>query len=595
MARNTFRQDEELQETLNITTVIRLFSYLKPYKMEVVKVMALMAVVVTVSLVSPLLMRKAINDFIANANLRGLAILGLVMTGIYAASMICSRYRIMTMSVVSSKILMKIRQDLFNHIQKLSFTFFDSRPVGKILARIMGDVNSLGELFTNSVTNLIPEAVMLIAVVTIMMWLNWQLGLMALIMLPFLSIAIFIIRTASRKRWQDFRKKRSNLSAYVHEDYSGIRVVQSFARENKTEGIFAELSHSVANAFISAIKVANTFGMTAELCWGIGTVIVFWYGTRLLIAGEILIGDLVAFTGYIGMFWQPIMNLTNFYNNLITNLAGAERIFEIMDIEPDIVNSPDAVELPPIKGEVVFEHVTFAYEGDEYVLKDINFRIKPGETIALVGHTGSGKTTIVNLISRFYDTIHGRVLIDGYDVRDVTLESLRSQMGVMTQDTFMFSGSIMDNIRYGRLDATDEEVIAAAKAVKAHDFIMKLDKGYQTDANERGARLSAGQRQLIALARALLADPKILILDEATSSIDTQTEILVQEALNTLFKGRTSFVIAHRLSTIRNADRIFVIDDGEIKEVGNHRQLLAQKGLYYQLYMAQYRFLGAGA
>lgn len=595
MARNTFRQDEQLQETLNIKTVIRLFSYLKPYKKEVVKVMALMAVVVTVSLVSPLLMRMAINDFIANANLPGLAVLGLVMTGIYAASMLCSRYRIMIMSVVSSKILMRIRQDLFNHIQKLSFSFFDSRPAGKILARIMGDVNSLGELFTNSVTNLIPEAVMLVAVVTIMLWLNWKLGLVSLIMLPFLSVAVFIIRTVSRKRWQDFRKKRSNLSAYVHEDYSGIRVVQSFARERKTEGIFAGLSHSVANAFIAATKVASTFGMTAELCWGIGTVIVFWYGTRLLIAGEILIGDLVAFTGYIGMFWQPIMNLTNFYNNLITNLSGAERIFEIMDIKPDIVNRPGAVDLPPIKGEVIFDHVTFAYECDNYVLKDINFHIKPGETIALVGHTGSGKTTIVNLISRFYDVTHGRVLIDGYDVRDVTLESLRRQMGIMTQDTFMFSGSIMDNIRYGRLDATDEEVIAAAKAVKAHDFIVKLDKGYHTDANERGTRLSAGQRQLIALARALLADPRILILDEATASIDTQTEMLVQEALQTIFKGRTSFVIAHRLSTIRNADRIFVVDDGQIKEVGNHNQLLAKKGLYYQLYMAQYRFLGAGA
>ena len=595
MARNTYREDEKLRETVNIKTVLRPFSYLQPYKKEVAKTLFLIAVVIVVSLANPLLLRLAINDYIANKNMLGLAVLGAVMTGINLASTLCSRFRILTMSVVSGKILLRIRQDLFQHIQKLSFTFFDSRPAGKILARIMGDVNSLGELFSTSVTNLIPETVMLVAVAVIMLLLNWKLGLMALVMLPLLSVLLIFIRTASRKRWQAFRKKRSNLSAFVHEDYSGIRVVQSFAREPKTEKIFFRLSKELAQSFIEATKYSNAFWAVVAVCWGVGSAIVFWYGSRLLIAGEILIGDLVAFTGYIGMFWQPVMNISGFYNNLVTNLTGAERIFEIMDISPDIVNKPGAKEMPLIAGEVEFKDVSFAYEKNNYVLKNMSFHVRPGETIALVGPTGSGKTTIVSLISRFYDVSQGSVLIDGFDVRDVTLESLRAQMGIMTQDTFMFSGSIKDNIRYGKLTASDEEVMAAAKAVNAHDFIITLPDGYDTDVNERGARLSVGQRQLIALARALLADPRILILDEATSSIDTQTELMVQKGINILLKGRTAFVIAHRLSTIRNADRILVIDNGKIKETGSHSRLLAQKGLYYQLYMAQYKYLSEGA
>lgn len=595
MARNTYREDEKLRETVNIKTVLRLFSYLQPYKKEVAKTLFLIAVVIVVSLANPLLLRLAINDYIANKNMLGLAVLGAVMTGINLASTLCSRFRILTMSVVSGKILLRIRQDLFQHIQKLSFTFFDSRPAGKILARIMGDVNSLGELFSTSVTNLIPETVMLVAVAVIMLLLNWKLGLMALVMLPLLSVLLIFIRTASRKRWQAFRKKRSNLSAFVHEDYSGIRVVQSFAREPKTEKIFFRLSKELAQSFIEATKYSNAFWAVVAVCWGVGSAIVFWYGSRLLIAGEILIGDLVAFTGYIGMFWQPVMNISGFYNNLVTNLTGAERIFEIMDISPDIVNKPGAKEMPLIAGEVEFKDVSFAYEKNNYVLKNMSFHVRPGETIALVGPTGSGKTTIVSLISRFYDVSQGSVLIDGFDVRDVTLESLRAQMGIMTQDTFMFSGSIKDNIRYGKPEAGDEEVMAAAKAVNAHDFIITLPDGYDTDVNERGARLSVGQRQLIALARALLADPRILILDEATSSIDTQTELMVQKGINILLKGRTAFVIAHRLSTIRNADRILVIDNGKIKETGSHSRLLAQKGLYYQLYMAQYKYLSEGA
>jgi len=331
------------------------------------------------------------------------------------------------------------------------------------------------------------------------------------------------------------------------------------------------------------------------MSWGVGTVIVYWYGMKLIGSQTISVGMLVAFTGYASMFWQPIMNISNFYNSLVTNIAGAERIFEIMDIEPEIKDGADAVPMPRIKGNVSFKNVTFGYDENHPVLKNVSFDVKAGETIALVGPTGMGKTTIVNLISRFYEAQEGIVSIDGYDVRKVTIESLRSQMGVMMQDTFLFSGTIKDNIRYGKLDATDEEIITAAKAVKAHDFIIKMEQGYETPVNERGSRLSAGQRQLIAFARALLANPRILILDEATASIDTHTERLIQQGIRNLLAGRTSFVIAHRLSTIQNADRIMVIDNGCIREMGTHEQLLKNKDLYYELYMAQFRFLEENA
>ncbi|SHK18266.1 ATP-binding cassette, subfamily B [Anaerobranca californiensis DSM 14826] len=595
MGKNTFKEDEKLKETLNLKIIFRLFEYIKPYKLQVVITLILMGIVIAVSLANPLLMRLAINRHIAEGDISGLIRIGIVMALINFLAMYAARYRIMIMAKVSSKILLKIRQELFAHIQKLSFSFFDNRPVGKILARIIGDVDSLGDLFTNSVTSLIPDAITLVAVMAIMLYMNWQLGLLAIIMLPILALALFYIQIYGRKRWQDYRKKRSNLSAFLHEDYSGIKVIQSFNRQSKTERVFSDLAKKLTDSFISAVRLSDAFWPVVELSWGIGSIIVFWYGVRLLNTGTIQVGDLVAFTGYIGMFWRPIMNLSNFYNLLITNLAGAERIFEIMDIIPDIVDTQNAKELPQIIGEVEFKNVSFAYEDGEVVLKNVSFKVQPGETIALVGHTGAGKTTIVNLLTRFYDITEGEILVDGYNIKDVTIESLRSQMGIMSQDTFMFSGSIKENIRYGKLDATDEQVINAAKAVQAHDFITKLENGYDTDVNERGSRLSVGQRQLIALARALLANPRILILDEATSSIDTQTEKKVQLGLNTLLAGRTSFVIAHRLSTIRNAHRIMVIDDGQIKEIGNHQQLLAKKGIYYKLYTAQYKFLHEGA
>ena len=588
---NNFREDEKMEEKINMRTLKRLFAYLKAYKAKVALTLFFIAVALSVELFNPYLLKLTIDNFVENGNKSGILLIGLCVIAANLVAMLCVRMRTITMAKVTNKVLLDIRQQLYSHIQKLSFAFFDSRPVGKILARIIGDVNSLNDLFTNSVTTLIPEVIKVLAVLVIMFFLNFRLAIAALITLPIVAIILVTISTLNHKRWQIHRKKNSNMNAFMHEDFSGMRVVQSFAAENKTNGTFGELVTDLRRAFIKAVRVADFYWPSVEMSWGIGTIVTFSVGINLINTNSISLGDLVAFTGYIGMFWQPIMNISQFYNQLVTNMTGAERIFEILDIEPDIRDAVGCSELPELKGEVEFRNVTFSYDESKKVLEDVSFSVKPGETIALVGPTGVGKTTIINLISRFYETQIGEVLLDGYDVKNVSLHSLRSQLGIMLQDTFMFSGTILENIRYGRLDATDEEVEEAAKAVCAHEFITKFEKGYDTDVNERGTRLSAGQRQLIAFARVLLADPKILILDEATASIDTNTERQVQEGIARLLSGRTSFVIAHRLSTIQKADRIMVIEKGRISQCGNHDQLMQQEGLYRNLFMAQFKFL----
>ncbi len=588
---NNFKEDEELQESLNISLIRRLAAYLKPYTGAVIKTLLLMAVAITVELFNPYFLKIGIDRFIAQGDWQNLFLLGGVMVLANAVSMLCSRFRTLTMGKVSNSILLTIRQQLYGHIQKLSFSFFDNRPAGKILARIIGDVNSLNDLFTNGVTSLVPEFIKIASVVVIMMVMNYRLGLVALATLPLMIVVFSFISISSRKRWQLNRKKSSNLNAFTHEDFSGIRVVQSFAAENETSSIFLKLCNEWKDAFISAIRMNDFFWPTVEMSWGVGTILVFWFGASLIQTGSITPGLLVAFTSYVSMFWQPIMNISNFYNQLVTNMSGAERIFEILDIDPDIKDRSGSTPMPKIKGEVSFRNVTFGYDEGQKVLEDVSFDVSAGQTIALVGSTGAGKTTIVNLISRFYEVMDGEVLIDGHNLNNVTLESLRGQIGLMPQDTFLFATTIKENIRYGKLDATDEEVIEAAKAVSAHEFIMKFEKGYDTDVNERGTRLSAGQRQLIAFARTLLANPRILILDEATASIDTHTERLVQQGIRKLLKGRTSFVIAHRLSTIRNADLIMVVEDGGIVESGTHEELIRLQGQYYNLYTSQFKFL----
>ena len=590
MSVNSSREDEYQKEVLKKDTLIRLFRYLLSYKKQIILVLFIMAGTITISLIAPLMMEYAINVCVAQEDKEGLLWLGAGAVVLFLLFLVGTKIRMWIMAEVSNHVLLRIREELYVHIQALGFAFFDSRPTGKILARIIGDVNSLKDVLSDSVTKLIPDLLTVICVAVIMVIKNYRLAMAALLTLPILAVGMFLIETTVHRRWQIFRKKTSNLNAYVHEDLSGIRVIQSFAAEPETKSVFYDLVGQHNKAFIDAVVVADGFGPLVEISWGLGGFLLYFIGIKIVGVENIGIGTFLAFSTYIAMFWSPIRNLANFYNKLITNISAAERIFDIIDTEAEIKDQIGAEQLPELKGEVVFENVSFSYsdEPDRMILEEVNVTVKPGETIALVGPTGAGKTTIVNLISRFYETTKGSILIDGYDIKNVTIHSLRSQMGIMTQDNFLFSGTIRENIRYGRLEASDEDVIEAAKAVNAHEFIMKTEKGYDTVVSERGAGLSSGQRQLLAFARTMVSKPGILILDEATSSIDTHTELLVQKGIDVLLRGRTSFIIAHRLSTIRKADRIFVIDQGNIMEAGTHEELMKQKGAYYKLHQSQF-------
>lgn len=593
MAVNTYREDEVQKEVLKKDTMIRLFRYLLAYKKTIIIVLVIMVLVIAISLLNPLMIERAIDVHVANHDMESLiklVALALILNLLYILGV---KKRMMLMADVSNKAVLTIREQLYVHIQSLSFHFFDSRPAGKILARIISDVNSLKEVMADSVTTLIPDFLMIGGVLIIMFVKNWKLAMAAILTLPIMGTGMYVIQTFGHRRWQIYRKKNSNLTAFIHENLSGIRIVQSFAAEKETEETMDGLLKEHRDAYMSAVRIADFFGPLADFSWALGGFLLYFIGIRVMGAGNVEVGTFLAFSSYLGMFWQPIRNLANFYNKLVTNISGAERVFDIMDTPPEIKDADQAQELPKIKGEVRFDQVTFAYEDEpeKEILHEVSFTAKPGETIALVGPTGAGKTTIVNLICRFYDIKGGRILIDGVDIQDVTINSLRKQMGIMTQDNFLFSGTIMDNIRYGNLTASDDEVIAAAKAVNAHDFIMNMEEGYHTRIKERGAGLSIGQRQLLAFARTMVSKPGILILDEATSSIDTHTERLVQKGIDNLLSGRTSFVIAHRLSTIKKADRIFVIDQGTILEEGTHAQLMDKRGAYFELYQAQFKNL----
>lgn len=587
MSFNSYKEDEQVSSVSKSATLLRLFSYLLAYKKEIVLVLLIMAFCVMVSLINPLLLEEAVDTYIAVGDMAGLIRLILFALTLNILMVGGIKLRMYIMAKVCNSILVTIRQELYTHIQTLDLQFFDSRPTGKILARIIGDINSLKDVLNNFVTTLIPDFTTVVAVAVIMFVKNPVLAAASLCSLPLMMACIWLIQVYSHKKWQDFRRKSSNLNAFIHEDMSGMRIIQSFGAQEETISTFDELLAEHRGSFVRAVRLNDAMGSAIDFSWGIGIAALYFVGVRILGIGTVSIGTFIAFGSYIGMFWNPIMNLSNFYNQIITNIAAAERIFEIMDTEPAITDDTKVTEIPPIRGAVSFEHVSFSYDGLTKVLNDVSFSIKPGETIALVGPTGAGKTTIVNLISRFYDIQEGIIRIDGYDVKTVTIESLRSQMGIMTQDNFLFTGTIRDNIRYGKLDATEEEIIEAAKAVHAHDFICQLEKGYDTVLTERGGGLSVGQKQLLAFARTMVSKPNILILDEATSSIDTHTELLVQEGIDALLKGRTSFVIAHRLSTIQKADRIFVIDHGGIVEQGTVTELLEKKGAYYRLHTAQ--------
>ena len=590
--RNTYGVDEKLEKEFDASHLKRSLIYVKKYAWQLILALMLAFGSTVVLLIGPKIVSAAIDEGMTEGgsrygDLNYLFTLAAIYLGCMLVSAILTGIRSYIVTKVGQYIVLDIRKDLFHHLQKLPFSYYDSRPQGKILVRVTTYVASVSDLLSNGIVNAIIDVVTLIIILVFMLTTSVDLTLPVLCGLPILLLVLFIIKPAQRKSHQVMSNKRSNLTAYTCENIEGVRVTEMFDREEKNQEVYRKLTNEDSNAWIRTIRISAIIPLATEniTCWaqmGVYVLAFFLFGVE-----GIGVGVIIAMASYASRFWAPISNLATIYSTLVTNMAYLERIFETMDTPVDIDDKPDAVELPPIKGEVEFKNVAFGYDPTIKVLKDVSFKVKAGQSIALVGPTGAGKSTIVNLISRFYDIDGGSVTIDGYSVGDVTLASLRGQMGIMLQDPFIFSGTVEENIRYGNLNATEEQIIAAAKAVRAHDFIMGMENGYQTKVRERGSGLSQGQKQLISLARTLVSNPRILVLDEATSSVDAKTEQLLQAAVDKLMEGRTSFIVAHRLSTIQHCDCIMFIADGGIAEFGTHDELLAKKGRYYELYTAQ--------
>lgn len=586
MARNKFDIDESLESPFNIQHLKRSFIYIKKYKKKMILALIYSLLSVIFALFGPQIMKEALDVAVVNKDVPYLILLSALLIVAIGLSILFNVLRSRITAVVGQNIIYDIRQDLFEHLQKLPFSYYDNRPHGKILVRVVQYVNNVSDMLSNGIINFFLEICNLIFVTVFMFITDARLALVIIAGLPVLIVIVGAIMPKQRRAWQNFSNKNSNMNAYLHESILGSSVTQIFTREKLNADIGYTQFHNCRRSFLKAVFVSNWVWYSVEMISAIVNASVYGAGI-LLIRPMATFGTIIAMGDYSWRFWRPITNLANLYNNLINTIAYLERIFETIDEPILIEDAPDAKALPSIRGNVEFKDVVFEYEPGHPILNHMSFQVKAGESIALVGPTGAGKTTVINLISRFYDISSGQILIDGHDISKATLHSLRSQMGVMLQDSFVFSGDIQENIRYGKLDATDEEVVAAAKTVKADEFIREMEHGYKTEVNERGSRLSQGQKQLISFARTLIADPKILILDEATSSIDTKTERLMQEGLNELLKGRTSFIIAHRLSTIQHCDRIMYVDEGIIQECGSHDELMAKKGKYYELCMAQ--------
>lgn len=588
MARNRYDVDEVLETPFDFAHLKRSFVYIKKYKGKMITALMLSVFAAISGLLGPLITQYALDNTIPQKNMGQLVLLTLAFVGTIAVSITFSTIRSRIMTVVGQDIIFDIRTDLFKHLQELPFEYYDNRPHGKILIRVVNYVNSVSDMLSNGIINVILECLNMLFIMIFMFFVNVKLSLVVLSGLPIFAVIMMMIKKRQRKAWQDVSNKSSNLNAYLQENITGARVTQIFTREEENAQIFDKLSEKYRKSWINAVKYSNLVWPATDNVSTLVRAAIFVVGLLVLTPAAVSLGTIVAMTSYASSFWQPIMNLSNIFNNFINNIAYLERIFETLDEPATIADKPNAQDIGDITGEVKFDDVTFSYEQGKTVLEHISFDVKPGESVALVGPTGAGKSTVVSLLSRFYDLDSGIITIDGKDISQATLHSLRSQMGIMLQDSFIFSGTIYDNIRYGRLDATEEEIREAAKIVCADEFISEMKDGYMTEVNERGSKLSGGQKQLISFARTLLSDPKILVLDEATSSIDARTEKLLQQGLQRLLVGRTSFIIAHRLSTIKNCDKIMYIDNKGIAECGTHDQLIAKKGEYYKLYTAQH-------
>lgn len=587
--------DQAVEKPFNWKQMSRLLFYLNPYAKTLLPgAMIAMFITTLIRLAVPILIGKVVIDVaIENRDITLLTYLVILISVLYLISYIGNYFRIKWVNILGQNIIHDLRKQLFSHVQRLSHNFFDKRSAGSILVRILNDVNSLQELFTNGIINLLMDVFMLIGIIIILFALSPQLALAVLVILPIMFYISTKLRRNIRRTWQDVRVQKSRLNSHLNESMQGIRITQSFSQEIENTEYFNGVNQDNFETERIAMKKSAYFGPFVEMSNAIGTVILISFGAHLIINGTIEIGTFVSFAFFLGMFWEPISRLGQIYNQLLVAMASSERIFEFLDEQPNVEEKSDAKEFTDMKGHIEFDHVEFSYDDDRVALHEISLEMKVGQTVALVGHTGSGKSTISNLISRFYDPTKGSIRIDGNDLKDMKVGNLRDNISVVLQDTFIFSGTIMENIRFGRPTATDEEVMEAAKTVGANDFILRLVNGYQTEVEERGNILSAGERQLLSFARALLANPRILILDEATASIDTETEVRIQIALKKLLHGRTAIMIAHRLSTIREADNIIVLEHGRILEQGNHQELMQKRGEYFGLVKSQFEMLDA--
>ena len=600
MARNKFDVDETLESPFDLRHLKRAFAYIGKHKYKMLLALVLSCLASVTSLFIPKITQWVLDDAVPHKDVAMLWRMAALFVGIILISIVFTVIRSRIMAHVSQEIIYDIRKDLFAHLQRLPFSYYDSRPAGKILVRVINYVNSVSDILSNGIINIILEIINLIFIAVFMYATNATLATIVVAGLPVFAAVIWYLKPRQRRAWQAQSNKNSNYNAYLAESIDGVKVSQLFTRQEENLSIMKRLATACRAAWMKAIYISNSVWLSSEMITQVVFTLLYIAGVYWMGGAMVSFGVILAMGQYVGRFWQPITNLANIYNNFVNNLAYLERIFETMD-EPVVVDDKEnAAQLPDITGEVDFRDVTFGYEESTTVLEHLNLHVRAGESVALVGPTGAGKSTVVNLLCRFYNLNGGTITLKGadgkeYDITDVTLHSLRTQLGIMLQDSFIFSGTILDNIRYGRLDATEEEVREAAKIVRADEFISEMPCGYNTTVNERGNRLSQGQKQLVSFARTLLSDPRILILDEATSSIDTKTEKLLQEGIQAMLKNRTSFIIAHRLSTIKNCDRILYISNKGILEAGSHDELMAKHGAYYELYTAQARDQGMPA
>lgn len=568
----------------------RMLGYITNQKKESIQLVAAIIASTLINLLPPYMYSLAIDNYIKQLDTRGLYLLGVGFVAVYFLTFVTQYIQQYLINWLGSRLELNMRKDIFKHLQALSLDFYAKREIGSIVSRVTNDIDKITELTTSGVANVIADLLTLVGIVAIMLWMNWRLSLVTFSIIPLMILFLYLWGRRVRTVYRKTRRTIASVSAKMEESVSGMKEIQSYSREGETRQEFRQVNRSNMEANVEAGQVMSAFWPAVRVFTALGNFLVLLFGGRAVMAGTLSVGVLFGFMGYLGRFFWPIQDLSGFWNNVQSALAAAERVFDIMDTPRGIGDKPDAVKLPRIEGHIEYQDLSFRYEEDTPVLKDINLEIQPNTTVALVGPTGVGKTTMINLLYRFYDPQEGAVKVDVYDLRDVKLDSLRSQMAVVLQDNFLFSGTVMENIRYGNLGATDDEIIEVAQTVGAHEFIMKLPEGYQTDVRERGGRLSVGQRQLISLSRALLADPRVLIMDEATSSIDAYTELIIQQALDKIFQNRTSIIIAHRLSTVRNSDMIIVLHEGSIAETGSHDELIEQDGLYKHLYDMQFKY-----